>query len=411
MAAYVAWGGIEAWRFSRAVAAIQARGEPVDYDYWYARQVTAEQREAASLYSRAADFAMEAESGQQYRASQIDVDKPGGPVLALDDIAASYRRDAPAMQLLDRATPMNFTEFGEADRELYQNQMPLQVLGSQACLRADVLAARGDADGAVAALVPCARLQRTLKHPIYRAQHAIRVLGSIRILLRRVSLSDSSIMALQQALAEWPDVDAVERGMMLDRVRFLSYAGAQSRGPGEAVIAALTQPLRRAMVTRQLAAYDQALTIGRLPWNARREALAAMRRVPERRGFLDAFMDPRGVFVNYASDWAARELAARRTMVAVLGVERYRRAHQGAVPASLEVLVPGFLPSVPEDPFSSKAGEPIRYRAEPDGYVVYSLDTYGRDDGGALYGHGAAIAKYVGPQSPRDLGIRVPLKP
>lgn len=410
IAVYVIWGRIEVWRLSRAVAAIQARGEPVDYSYWYARQVTAEQREAAALYARAADSATEAESGQQYRASQLDVDKPGGPGLSLDDIAVSYRLDSPALQLLDRATPLDFTEFGEANRELYQNQIPLQVLGSQACLRADVLAARGDADGAVAALVPCVRLQRVLLHPIYRSQHAERVLGSFRILFRHTAPSDASLVSLEEAFAVWPDVDAVERGMMQDRVRFLSYVDAPGRSLGDVVLAVLTQPLRRSLVRRQLAAFDEALPLTRLPWHARREALAAKRRVPVRRGLLEAFMNPPGIFMSYASDSAARDLAARRTMIAALAVERYRRTHQGAVPTSLDALVPSFLPSVPEDPFSGGAGEPVRYHTEPDGYVIYSLDSYGRDDGGALYGHGAAIAKHVGPQSPRDLGIRVPLR-
>jgi hypothetical protein len=409
--AYLVWGRIEAWRFSRAVAAIQTRGEPVDYGYWYARQVTAEQREAATLYAQAADFAVEAESGQPYRASMIDVDKAGGPVLPLEDVAASYRADAPAMQLLDRATPMDFTEFGEANRDLYENQIPLQVLGAQACLRADVSAARGNADGAVAALVPCVRLQRVLLHPMYRSQHAERVLGSFRILFRHTAPSDASLVSLEQAFAVWPDTDAVERGMMQDRVRFLSDVDAPGRSLGDVVLAVVTQPLRRSLVRRQLAAFDEALPLTRLPWNARREGLAAKRRVPVRRGFFETFMNPPGIFINYASDWAARDLAARRTMLAVLAVERYRRAHHNAVPASLDALVPSFLPSVPEDPFSAGAGEPIRYHREPDGYVIYSLDTYSRDDGGALYGHGAAIANHVGPQSPRDFGIRVPLTP
>ena len=109
---------------------------------------------------------------------------------------------------------------------------------------------------------------------------------------------------------------------------------------------------------------------------------------------------------------AARlDLAARRIMTTVLAIERYRRAHHGAVPLSLDALVPAFLPAVPEDPLSNGAGDTIRYVRQPDGYLVYSIDSNRRDDGGAFYGHGAAVTKHVGPQSPRDVGIRVPLKP
>jgi len=50
----------------------------------------------------------------------------------------------------------------------------------------------------------------------------------------------------------------------------------------------------------------------------------------------------------------------------------------------------------------------LSYREEePEGYVLYSVDINRRDDYGELYGHAAAITKVPGPQSPRDLGIRV----
>jgi hypothetical protein len=103
---------------------------------------------------------------------------------------------------------------------------------------------------------------------------------------------------------------------------------------------------------------------------------------------------------------AKQELAARRVAVAAIAVERYRRAHAGAAPASLDALVPAFLAAVPEDPLSLK---PLVYRRDADACVLYSVDANRKDDGGELYGHGAAIAKHVGPQSPRDLGIRMPL--
>lgn len=404
---YVCWGRVEAWRLSRVIADIQARGEPVDYGYWYARQVTAEQREAASLYARAADFATEAESGQQYRAWQIDVDVASGPVLTLADITASYRPDAPAMQLLDRATPMDFTEFGEDNRELFDNQVPLQALGAQACLRADVAAARGDADGAVAALVPCIRLQRTFLS-IYSSQHATRLLGSFRVLLRHASPSDASLAALQQAVASWTEEDRAVRALLQQRVRYLSYADAPRRGFGEFVTSALAQPFLTNLTRRRVESFDAAIAIARLPPDQRREALAAERRAPRprRRGLFGQFLEPQ-VFFGSIYNTGSQDLAARRAIVSVLAVERYRRAHRGTPPQSLNELVPALLPAVPEDPYLP--GQPIVYRQDAGGYVVYSVDTNRKDDGGEFYGHGAAVKKHVGPQSPRDLGIRVPL--
>ena len=406
---YVSWAKVESVRLSRAIAEIEARGEPVDYGYWYAKQVTAEQRESARLYGQAAEYAVEAESGQQYRAYQIDVDLASGPLLTLADITASYRPDAPAMQLLDRATPMDFTEFGEDDRDLFDNQVPLQALGAQACLRADVLAARGDADGAVAALVPCLRLQRTLLG-IYRAQQAARLLGSFRVLLRHTSPSDASLATLQENLASWPEEDGAVRALLQQRVRFLSYADAPARGFGEFMLSALGRPFLTNLTRRRVESFDDALAIVRLPPEQRREAIAAARRAPPpmRRGFIGQFLAPQ-VYIGLGYNTGSQDLAARRIIVAVLAVERYRRAHRGTPPQSLNELVPAFLPSVPEDPH--QPGQPIVYRRDSDAYVIYSVDANRKDDGGEFYGHGAAVTKHVGPQSPRDLGIRVPLKP
>jgi hypothetical protein len=412
VAAYISWGRFEAWRLSRVIADIQARGEPVDYSYWYAKQVTAEQREAASLYARAADYATEAESGQQYRAAQIDVDLPSGPVLTLADIAAVYRPDAPAMQLLDRATPMDFTEFGEDTRGLFDNQIPLQALGAQACLRADLIAARrGDGDAAAAALIPCVRLQRTLLGH-YRSQHAARLLGSFRILFRHTVPSDASLAALQRAFADWPDEEVIERGLLQDRAYFLSFLDGRSGSFGEAVMKTLSQPLLTNVTRRRLDSYEEPLALARMPAKERRERIAARRRAPiQTKGhFLDKLTGP--VWYSSVSFEAARlDLAARQIMTTVLAVERYRRAHHGTRPPSLATLVPAALTAVPEDPFSEGAGQPITYRSDPDGYVIYTLDSNRRDDGGAFYGHGAAVTKHVGPQSPRDVGIRVPLAP
>ncbi|MCU0918424.1 MAG: type II secretion system protein GspG [Planctomycetes bacterium] len=61
-----------------------------------------------------------------------------------------------------------------------------------------------------------------------------------------------------------------------------------------------------------------------------------------------------------------------------LALERYRLAN-GAPPSALGALVPQYLDAVPLDPFD---GHPIRYRLRPSGYILYSADTDGQDNGG-----------------------------
>jgi len=63
---------------------------------------------------------------------------------------------------------------------------------------------------------------------------------------------------------------------------------------------------------------------------------------------------------------------------AALALERYRLA-TAQVPEQLAELVPQYLERVPLDPFD---GQPIRYRRTNPGYLLYSIDTDGQDNGG-----------------------------
>jgi hypothetical protein len=69
----------------------------------------------------------------------------------------------------------------------------------------------------------------------------------------------------------------------------------------------------------------------------------------------------------------------RQEMTPVLFALAAYRADHGSYPAELAALVPEYLPDVPEDLFS---GEPLRYRREEAGYLLYSVGPDGKDDGG-----------------------------
>jgi hypothetical protein len=62
-------------------------------------------------------------------------------------------------------------------------------------------------------------------------------------------------------------------------------------------------------------------------------------------------------------------------------IERYRLG-TGVLPESLDVLVSGHLSALPIDPYD---GQPIRYRREGEGYVLYCLGVNLADDGGVEY--------------------------
>jgi hypothetical protein len=58
---------------------------------------------------------------------------------------------------------------------------------------------------------------------------------------------------------------------------------------------------------------------------------------------------------------------------------RIFKSRTGAYPDSLEALVPELLKGVPVDPFT---GKPLVYRREGEGFIVYSLGSNQKDDGG-----------------------------
>jgi hypothetical protein len=69
-------------------------------------------------------------------------------------------------------------------------------------------------------------------------------------------------------------------------------------------------------------------------------------------------------------------MEAAKTAIAI---ERYRLAHQGAVPPTLDALVPNFVEAIPVDPFDH---QPLRFKRLERGYVVYSIGADGIDNGG-----------------------------
>jgi hypothetical protein len=81
---------------------------------------------------------------------------------------------------------------------------------------------------------------------------------------------------------------------------------------------------------------------------------------------------------NYLLKLADAE-AGRRLTITAIALKRYELAHN-AYPASLNELVPIYLPKVPLDFMD---GEPLRYKLRPDGsFLLYSVGDDGEDNGG-----------------------------
>lgn len=413
----IVWDQTESRALTRHIADIAARGEPTTAPDPELAELTAEQQEAARWYAGAATRANQAVSGDgpSFGVSGIDIDSP---TLRADlpQLEAKFRSDAPALQLLDRATPLDFKAFGSEAPELSRNQGSLWQLAHLNDVRADLLAARGEPDAAAKTLVASVRLLRTMPATAYRWPATSHVLGSLRILLRRGPVSEVALAELQRGLMALPDGDTLKTEMLERRAAFLDTLERPASSPFDAVAQRLTRPWRTRAARAHLAAYEETLALAATPWPAK---LSAVRAFEAKHADLFARFGPRGRSTTSWRDWlqpygpplvtipviaGGLELAARRVAVAAIAIERYRRAHAEAPPPALEALVPAYVPSVPVDPFTGAA---LVYRLTPAGYTLYSADVDGKDDSGALYGRGSRGQVTARAGQPRDLGIRV----
>ena len=173
-----------------------------------------------------------------------------------------------------------------------------------------------------------------------------------------------------------------------------------------------------------LAVLQQRIDLARLPWSQKFSAAQALGQ-----GVPDPARDPAGSesqsvglttpFPSLTTQGVppfvrtvvagGEQLALNRVMLAVLAVERYRRAHHETLPPSLDATVSDYLDRVPTDPFD---GAPLRFTRTADSYAIYSIGPDARDDGGDT-GEWVSDIRPAGPNAPapRDRGIRVPLHP
>ena len=86
--------------------------------------------------------------------------------------------------------------------------------------------------------------------------------------------------------------------------------------------------------------------------------------------------------------------AQLRATIGILACERYRLDH-GSWPTSWEQLTPTYLKEILLDPFTGRA---MLFKTLPDGLVIYSVGSDGKDDGGDVI---------RSDHSPKDTGYRL----
>ena len=455
-AAHAIWDQIEADGLAADIQSLRDRGEPVDLRADYRSLSSDQEREASRLYYAAAMLAADSLPPPKYpdpaalprsRAALVKdldalaaLDVPSASADARLGHVAEYVRDgAPQLDLIDRAAVLPFTRFSPERSQYSYLLSDLGTLSGLSSLRTDVEALRGSSS-AIDSLRSTVKLARTASSVSWIA--TVGTEGALQLVLDRTEPSEASLAALQHAYEEQApaletgQADSIERwrAQMIESVwpttarrefsqRLMSRGGAHGWADDSLPYVVL-RPWITSRFRTYLARMGEALRLVRLPFPARlREAerhypdlpggaLRPMASKWEVRVQLQTqvpiWSDPRGLVSAASVRRAARTIAENRIAIATLATERWRRAHNGAAPGSLDLLVPLYVASVPQDPFT---GEPLRYRPDTAGYTIYSVGPKRIDNGGQL-GQWQPDLRFAWPLSDETpIGIRVPLKP
>jgi hypothetical protein len=431
LVAYAAWRHVEEWRLDRALDAIESRGESLDTAAFEPDPSTAEQRQASHYYAQALDLA--GQDWPPFRTAARTVEElcalpPGDPRQAapLGALGPLEQHYAAALEMVDRATPLDAAGWDAADRPRDFSRYLMRVrLPGPMQLRAARLACTGDGEAAAAALIGILRLRRV---PVYRwsGGPVLDTVHGLQSLLRWTSPSAATLERLQREYEAAAADGAVEAALLAARAQWLSYVlpGELSDPPIEyldrrigvpqAVLMSLTRPLRTHAIVRELAEYDEALTAAKQPWPAKMAAAAALgEKYPASRagqpgsGVLGTLVSPYGLHdgpqrVVSTVPLAAERVARLRASIVALAIARYQRANGGALPGALADLVPTYLAAPLLDPFT---GGQLQYRRDGDNYKVYSVGFNLQDDAGKWASRSDLQTSRAG--YPPDVGIAV----
>ena len=423
-----AWSSVESSRLDRAFDALEARHEPLDVAAFDPKPVSAEERQASHYYKQATNLIADLRPRWLTETSKLieDFCTTSDPATrqaretSLKSLEDHYTR---AFDALDRATALQANGWDPADappRNSLDEYLPTE-LAQINLVRVARLACSGEGEAAGYALVGTLRLRRVF----YRwtgVNFGVPTRHSLQLVLTAgapPTLLDKLQQEYQQIAGE-PGFDA---GLQLMRARYLDLAqpgvfsdprpglAARRMTPFEAIGLRLMRPARDHMTISELREFGEVIDAARQPWPRKLDEAARLDRTYPRassRGNAMAnLVNPFGR--HYANNmlqfWmprVAEAVARTNASIGAIGVARWRADHHGAMPASLQDLVPRYLQSALIDPYS---GGELKYVASADGFKIYSVGVNRRDDGGTWEQRSDLMLARRG--DPLDVGIAV----
>ena len=406
--AFLAWSRIEASRLDSAFDALEARDESLDIHDFDRKPATDEQREASHLYAQAMRLVVnEPLARPQTMATAIEKlcagpEAPSASAQAavLEAFEAPHKQ---AFALLDRTTGLDAAGWEEADRPRRNSMEELRsvILGQLNAVRIARLACTSQGDEAARALLAGLRLQRVF--PPTSGRVAASTPHSLHAVLTFTSPDAALLQKIQKEYENAADDHSVARRLRYLRAGWLYYAlpGVVSDSPPGymparvnplgAVAMRLARPMRDHSIVRELREFDEALLATSSPWPSKLDAATAItgkyrytRSQSRRRGFFARLTRPydshrAATALEGIVREAAETLARTRASAAAVAVARYRQAHDGTLPVSLQALIPEYLAAPLVDPYT---GNELKYVHDGASYKVYGFGINRTDDGG-----------------------------
>jgi hypothetical protein len=425
VAVWSLWDYIEARRLSRAVKDIRGRGEPVTMGRAQTRAEDAP-RNAARFYDAAGSLLDRAPlyAGKDSITQGLRYGREERSVV-IAKIREWLAQNAEAERLLELGTDAEFMGFQPGTEYNYRTDR-MWGLGTMAEMRRVERLADGDGDRAARAIVMQLRVARTGRSNLFGGDMVWwpveRALSELSAVLD-VGPGDPALMQLATALAEHDRDSAIEEAALRARAYLIDSFWSESSdwygrpgirfsgNPLEPAVYLLLRPWFAHKVNAELGLMTTAVEQARKPW-PERATFGADAPVESPARVLGLRFDHPAQVMSAMHrrhvQWTARMLAMLRTGETSVAIERYRLAHAGAPPARLDELVPALLPNVPVDPFS---GRPVQYKRLGDRYIVYSVGTNQKDDGGLqLKGPTPKTGTRDQLDTAPDIGVQVTLK-
>lgn len=408
VAAHQLWDYLELRRLIAEIEAIRAKGEPVtEQEAGVARAPQpGEPQRAGRMYMAAALMAANTDravfpavSGVHEWLSGAIPDAPAG---AAERLRAVISESSQALALADEAGTLAFQGFPAGTDYSYRTG-ELMTLSRLMVARSIGLAMTGQADAAIESTMSGLRLRRALRDSRWPPGFGDR--GEVPAILSLSPPTPGALRRLQDQL-QADEADHAVEDVLFERARNLEsvwrrYYGSQPDAPRQYRLRSrtLTETVMRPWITRQtvraLRVWAELVEAVRTPWPGRVDAAAAM--AMKYGGEQEEFSAPPAgpmtairraaryqrlnAYQAFSQIVLPNGVVSHRASIAAIAVERYRRDHAGALPATLLELVPRYLPAVPEDPVT---GQPLLFRQDAAAYAIYSVGIDKKDDGGDL---------------------------